>query len=213
MGYWVRNIDVKEIKVEDNLDIDEALDFCCDQQELCKNCPYRESADCAYDCLSECSTSADVFKKFGYEYVEDNMAEPESKPNPDWPPICNYIGIPPETDFIFKNKIYRINLNGYICDKESIVTNIDLYGILNHPDKIKILAPLSEDDKTMVKQLYNAFGNAKIRKSVDFDNIPVVQLIANDDVTVEVNNKYFKDIQPSRDYYLADLNEQIKTIG
>lgn len=211
MGYWVKNINGIQARVEDedDLSFDKVFDFCC-SRETCGKCIYANNLDCRNDCYLQCNTIVDVLEKFGYKYVEND--EPESNFNPDWPPICNYIGIPPETDFIFSNKIYRISLNGYICDNGIIVTNINLYGILNYPDKIKIFAPLSEDDKTMVKQLYNAFGNAKIRKSVGFDNTPVVQLIANDGVTVEVNNKYFKDILPSRDYYLADLNEQIKTI-
>lgn len=209
MGYWVRNIDGKEIKVEDNLDVDEALDFCCGQQKLCKNCPYRESVDCTYDCLSECSTSADVFKKFGYKYVEDNEPESEFESNPDWPPICNYIGIPPETNFRFNNKTYRISLNGYICDEESIVTNIDLYGILNHPDKIIILAPLSENDKAMVKQLYNAFGNVEIRKVADPNGNFSIWLTLDDGTSVQISNEYFKSLLSGRDYYLADLVEQI----
>lgn len=209
MGYWVRNIDDKEIKVEDNLDIDEAFDFCCDQQKLCKNCLYSKSVDCVYDCLSECSTSAKVFKKFGYEYVEDNEPESKSKSNPDWPPICNYIGIPPETNFRINNKTYHINLNGYICDEELILTNIDLYNILNHPDKIIILTSLSEDDKAMVKQLYNAFGNAKIFKSAEVNDGSIIYLTTNDGVTVKINNNFFKDILPNRYYYLEDLYKQI----
>lgn len=209
MRYWVRNIDGKEIKVEDNLDIDEALDFCCGQQKFCNNCPYVESADCVYDCLSECSTSADVFKKFGYKYVEDDEPESESESNPDWPPICNYIGIPPETNFRFNNKTYHISLNGYICEDKSIVTNIDLYGILNHPDKIIILAPLSEDDKAMVQQLYNAFGNVEIRKVADPNGNFSIWLILDDGTSVQISNEYFKNLLSGRDYYLADLVEQI----
>lgn len=209
MGYWVRNIDGKEIKVEDNLDIDEAFYFCCDQQEFCNNCPYRESADCAYDCLRECSTSADVFKKFGYKYAEDDEPESESESNPDWPPICNYIGIPPETNFRFNNRTYRISLNGYIHNGGSIVTNIDLYGILNHPDKIIILAPLSDDDKAMVQQLYNAFGNAKIHKTAEPSGNFSIWLTLGNGTNVQISNGYFKSLEPGKNFYLADLCEQI----
>lgn len=209
MGYWVKNIDGKEIKVEDNLDIDETFVFCCRRQKLCKNCSYRASADCTYDCLSECSTSVDVFKKFGYEYVENDKLESEFESNPDWPPICNYIGIPPETNFMFNSKTYRISLNGYICNEESIVTNIDLYGILNHPDKIIILAPLSEDDKAMVQQLYNAFGNVEIRKVADPNGNFSIWLTLDDGTSVQISNEYFKSLLSGRDYYLADLVEQI----
>lgn len=209
MGYWVKNIDGKEIKVEDNLDIDETFDFCCGQQKLCKNCLYYQNADCAYDCLSECSTSADVFKKFGYEYVEDNMPEPESESNPDWPPICNYIGVPPETDFMFDDYIYCINMNGYVYSDGIITTTLKLYGILNHPDKIKILASLSEDDKAMVKQLYNAFGNVEIRKVADPNGNFSIWLTLDDGTSIQISNEYFKSLLPGRDYYLADLNEQI----
>lgn len=210
MGYWVKDIKINDKDIENK---GQVYYFCCTHQHNCDDCPYVYSQDCENDCLVDCDNWRDIFKKFGYRHVEDNESQPQpqSKPesNPDWPPICNYIGIPPETNFMFDDYIYCINMNGYVYSDGIITTTLKLYGILNHPDKIKILAPLSEDDKTMVKQLYNAFGNVEIRKVADPNGNFSIWLTLGDGTSVQISNEYFKNLLSGRDYYLADLNKQI----
>ena len=68
---------------------------------------------------------------------------------------------------------------------------------------------MSNDDKAIVKQLYNAFDNAKIFKFTEVNDDSIIYLTTNDDATVRINNNFFKDILPNRYYYLEDLYKQI----
>lgn len=206
MGFWVKNIgDAQaQVRVKDDSDFDKVFDFCC-SREICEKCVYVNSLDCISDCHLQCNTTVDILEKFGYKYVEND--EPESEPNPDWPPICNYIGVPPETDFMFNGKMYKITLNGYVEIKGFIELGINLYEILNHPDKIIILQPLTKEDADLIKALH------------DFLKVADHQIIKNEtneiylknDITknkLALSSGYFSNLKPGT-YNLNDLYAQI----
>ena len=204
MGFWVKNIGDAQVRVKDDSGFDKVFDFCC-SREICEKCIYANSLDCISDCHLQCNTTVDILEKFGYKYVEND--EPESEPNPDWPPICNYIGVPPETDFMFDGKVYKITLNGYVEIKGFIESGIILYGILNHPDKIIVLQPLTKEDTDLIKALH------------DFLKVADHQIIKNEtneiylknDITKDklaLSSGYFSNLKPGT-YNLNDLYAQI----
>lgn len=190
--------------VEDNLGFDKTFNFCCNQ-ENCEECIYVLSAACKDDCCQQCYTTEDIYKKFGYKYVENDV--PKSEPNPDWPPICNYIGIPPETNFMFDGKVYKITLNGYVEIKGFIELGINLYEILNHPDKIIILQPLTKEDTDLIKTLHDFLKAADHQIIKNETN----EIYLKNDITKDklaLSSQYFSNLKPGT-YDLNDLYAQI----
>lgn len=206
MGFWVKNIgDAQaQVRVKDDSGFDKVFDFCC-SRGICEKCIYANSLDCISDCYLQCNTTVDILEKFGYKYVEND--EPESEPDPDWPPICNYIGVPPETNFMFDGKVYRISPNGYIEIQGFIESGTTLYGILNHPEKIIVLQPLSDNDVLFVKTLH------KILKDTNYqiikDEANEIYIESNTvNARFSLSNEYFRNLKPGA-YNLDDLYAQV----